>query len=135
LRRVEVPGNTGAGYYTADTAGENGAVDARALLCAHGFARFDFLKVDIEGMEWFVLQALAPAITRHRPKLYIEVVAEQIARFGISVSDLDGFLRAFGYRFYRNTGERNSANDRYIKTELSSLAEGGAFFDLLALPD
>ncbi len=58
----------------------------------------------------------------------------QLARFGVTVAELDAFLRSFGYRFYRNTGERNSGHDRFEQTELATLAEGGNFFDLLALP-
>jgi FkbM family methyltransferase len=135
LRRVEVSGNTGAGFYTPDPASEYEAIDARSLICVHGFARPNFIKIDVEGMELLVLRSIAPIIGPHRPKLYIEVVAYQLARFGASVSDLDAFLRSFGYRFYRNTGERNSANDQYVKTELISLGSGGHFFDVLALPE
>jgi len=135
LRRIEVGGNSGAGYYLPDPAGAVAAISARALLCTQGFARFDFLKIDVEGMEWAVLQDLAPLIQTRRPKLYIEVVASQIARFGATVGAIDAFLRAFGYRFYRNVGERNSSNDHYIKAELSGLEDGGEFFDLLALPE
>jgi hypothetical protein len=40
-----------------------------------------------------------------------------------------------GYRFFRNAGERNAPHDRYVKTELTTLADGGSFFDLLALPE
>jgi FkbM family methyltransferase len=135
LRRVDVDGNTGAGYYAPHPAAELEAADAWAIIRAHGFARPNFIKIDVEGMEPFVLRSLAPVLAARRPKLYVEVVADQLARFGESVTDLDTFLRSFGYRFFRNVGERNSANDHYIKAELSSLNEGGQFFDLLALPE
>jgi FkbM family methyltransferase len=134
LRRVDVEGNTGAGYYVGDEQADLAALDAYALLCAKGFARPDFIKVDIEGMELVALRSLAPLVSRHRPKLYIEVVAEQLARFGASLADLQAYLSEFDYRFYRNTGERNSSNDRFEKTELRNLEDGGGFFDLLALP-
>jgi FkbM family methyltransferase len=136
LQRVEVGHNTGAGFYISDgtSASAYRSIDTRWLICAHGFARLDFLKIDIEGMESLVLQSVAPLLEAQRPKLYIEVVAEQLARFGATVAELDRFLRGFGYRFLRNTGDRNSVNDAYVKTELTSLERGGAFFDLLALP-
>lgn len=136
LQRVEVEHNTGAGFYISDGASDSAysSIDTRLLICAHGFARLNFLKIDIEGMEYFALQSIAPLLEAQRPKLYIEVVAKQLARFGATVAELDGFLRGFGYRFYRNTGDRNSLNDAYVKTELTSLEEGGGFFDLLALP-
>jgi FkbM family methyltransferase len=135
LQRVDVDGNTGAGFYAPDEKSGHEAVDARALISAYGFARPDFLKIDIEGMELSVLESITSIIAAHRPKLYVEVVADQLARFDASISDLDAFLRSFDYRFYRNIGERNSPNDHYIKTELLSLDEGGGFFDLLALPE
>jgi FkbM family methyltransferase len=135
LQRVEVGGNTGAGFFIPDAASACHAVDARWMICAHGFARLDFLKIDVEGMESLVLRSVAPLLEARRPKLYIEIAAEQLARFGATVAELDRFLRGFGYRFFRNTGERNSANDLYVKTELASLDKGGGFFDLLALPE
>jgi FkbM family methyltransferase len=135
MRRVDVDSNTGAGFYTPDETSAHEAVDARTLISAYGFARPDFVKIDIEGMELSVLRSIAPVIAAHRPKLYVEVVADQLARFGASIGDLDAFLRSFDYRFYRNVGERNSPNDQYLKTELLSLEDGGRFFDLLALPD
>jgi FkbM family methyltransferase len=135
LRRVDVDGNTGASFYAPDETSAQEAVDAKSLISAYGFARPDFVKIDIEGMELSVLRSIAPIIATHRPKLYVEVVADQLARFGASIFDLDAFLRSFDYRFYRNIGERNSPNDHYLRTELLSLEDGGRFFDLLALPD
>jgi FkbM family methyltransferase len=135
LRRVDVEGNTGAGFYRPDVLSDWCATDARTLVCAYGFARLDFLKLDVEGMEALVIRSMAPLFAARRPKLYIEMVASQLARFGGTLSEIDLFLRSFGYRFFCNTGERNSTDDQYIKTELSSLEEGGGFFDLLALSD
>lgn len=135
LRRVEVDGNSGAGFYVSDAAAAFHSRDARWIVCTHGFARLDFLKIDIEGMEALVLRSLAPLLEARRPKLYIEIAVNQLARFGATVAELDSFLRGFGYRFFRNAGERNSANDVYVKVELASIAQGGAFFDLLALPE
>jgi FkbM family methyltransferase len=135
LRRVDVDGNTGAGFYAPDETSVHEAADARTLISTYGFARPDFVKIDIEGMELSVLRSIAPIIAANRPKLYVEVVADQLERFGASIFDLDAFLRSFDYRFYRNIGERNSPNDQYLKTELLSLEDGGRFFDLLALPE
>ena len=137
LQRVEVGHNTGAGYYVSADASTAAcrSHDTRWLICAHGFARLDFLKIDIEGMESLVLRSVAPLLAARRPKLYIEMVASQLSRFGASLDELDSFLRGLGYRFFRNSGDRNSDNDFYAKTELESLQEGGDFFDLLALPE
>ena len=50
-----------------------------------------------------------------------------------SVDDIDRFLQAFGYHYFRNVGERNSDNDSFRIARIRSLAEGGDFFDLLAV--
>jgi FkbM family methyltransferase len=135
LRRVDVEGNTGAGFYAPDPASEHGDVDAGSLICAYGFEQLDFLKIDIEGMEPFVLRSVATIIAARRPKLYVEVSARHLARYGATAPELGTLLRSFGYRMFRNTGERNSVHDRFVKTELSSLEDGGGFFDVLALPE
>jgi len=65
----------------------------------------------------------------------MEVMADQSTQFGACVSDLDTFSRSFGYRFYRDMGERSLPNDCHLKTELLSLDLGGRFMDILALPE
>jgi FkbM family methyltransferase len=135
LRRVEVKDNSGGGHYLPDPTSEIGAVDALSLIISEGFADPDFIKIDVEGMEARILRTIAPIFDRCRPGLYVEIAPDLLARHGDSVAGLDAFLRSFGYRFYRNTGQRNSSNNRFVKTELATLEEGGNFFDLLALPD
>lgn len=135
LRRVEVMSNSGAGHFAAARNGEGmRAVDALQAVEAFGYSAPNFIKIDIEGMELFVLRSLAPLLRRCRPRLYLEMVADQLARHGAGVDDVEALLRPLDYRFYRNVGERNSGHDRYEMKELSRLTEGGAFFDLLALP-
>jgi hypothetical protein len=51
-----------------------------------------------------------------------------------SIGSLDSTLRNLRYRLFRNVAPLNAANDHFEARELSSLAEGGAFFDVLALP-
>jgi hypothetical protein len=85
-------------------------------------------------MELSVLRSAQRVIERDRPILYFEVVVEQMARFGINKDDIEAFLRPHDYRFFRNVGERNSTNDAFTLAELRSLSEGGAFFDVLAVP-
>lgn len=135
VKRLEVEGNSGAGFYLPDIAGDHLTCDAYAVLCAHGFARADFIKIDVEGMEPLVLRSLRQLISARRPKLYVEVSIEQLARLGFAPSDVERCLRPYRYRFFRNIGHRNSNHDAYIKTELTSVSDGGAFFDLLALPE
>jgi hypothetical protein len=70
-----------------------------------------------------------------RPLLYVEISSEHLARHGAKPADVEALLRGHGYHFFRNVGERNSSHDDFILHALDSLAEGGPFFDLLAIPD
>ncbi len=134
MRRVEVEGNTGAAYYLFDEGAEVTAEGAYALLCERGFGRPNFVKLDIEGMELVVLRALESLIMESRPKLYIEVASELLARCFAMTLDIHNYPSRFDYRFYRNNGEGNYSNDVFVNRELRNIEDGAAFFDLLALP-
>ncbi|MDE4146507.1 FkbM family methyltransferase [Phaeobacter gallaeciensis] len=134
LRRAASPGNSGAGHYLPDMNGVE-AEDPLSCLALNGFAQPDVIKIDVEGMECAVLTSLQPLLNRQRPILYIEVVAQQLARLGTTVSNLEALLAPYGYSYFRNVGARNSESDSFIPERLNRLEEGGEFFDLLALPD
>jgi hypothetical protein len=92
------------------------------------------IKIDVEGMELSVLRSGEQLIVAHRPLLYLEVVEAQLARHGVTVADVEQWLSERGYRFFRNVGPRNSTNDDFVIAPLATLAEGGGFFDCLAIP-
>ena len=92
------------------------------------------MKIDIEGMELVALRS-APGLLAQRPLLYLEISSEHLARHGARPAELEALLRGHGYRFFRNVGERNSGHDGFTLHALDSLAEGGPFFDLLAIPE
>ena len=116
LQRVEVGGNTGAGFFIPDAASACHAVDARWMICSYGFARLDFLKIDVEGMESPRAAIGCPPPRSAAPQALRRDRSRATGAVGATVAELDRFLRGFGYRFFRNTGERNSANDLYVKT-------------------
>jgi hypothetical protein len=72
-------------------------------------------------------------IAAHRPILYCEISTEQLGRQGTTVADIDRF---FGRRYalFRNAGPRLAASDDFTIVPMTTLAEGGAFFDVLAVP-
>ena len=128
-------GNTGALHFVPDAHGDRSTHTVDALVARHlPGARPRLLKVDVEGMELSVLESARATIDRARPLVYCEIVASQLARHGTTIDDLDRFFRGERYALYRNTGERNSTHDRFDITGLSTLADGGAFFDCLAVP-
>ncbi len=126
--------NSGANYYIRsevkqDTIGLNLATWIADLDLDH----IDFIKMDIEGMEYQVLSSVLHILERDRPKLYLEIVEDQLKRQGDSPQDIQDLLDSIGYRYYVNTYKRNSAEDKYVKMEIESFTYSG-FFDVLALP-
>jgi hypothetical protein len=68
-----------------------------------------------------------------RPILYLEAAVEHLKRYGTSLEELNELLQEYGYRLFRNVGARNGSHDEFFVQELSSLSQGGGFFDVLAL--
>ena len=132
-----VAGNSGATYFmpAQDTAGTPPMRGLDDLHAAFGAGRpVAILKIDVEGMELAVLRTAQTLLSRDRPILYIEISVDQLARHGTTVTDIERLLRLHDYRFFRNTGDRNSLHDGFALRPLATLADGGAFFDLLAIP-
>ena len=129
------PENTGASYLVRVSAGSSIPTETFGALHARTNAgrRTALIKVVVQGMEETVLRAAAPIIERDRPILYIQVVPEQLRRHDGSAAGIDSLLREHDYRFFRNVGARNSSNDTFEIAELENVADGGTFFDLLAL--
>ena len=90
------------------------------------------VKIDIEGWEACALSQ-APLLLASRPIIYAEVSDKQLQRNGSSAEVLDRLLRENGYRLFKNVGSRNARHDRFVVTELTTLAAGGDFFDVLAV--
>jgi hypothetical protein len=131
-----VAGNTGATWFQSDPATTEAPprLSLDGLHAAEGGGRVDVIKIDIEGMELAALRT-AQKLLAQRPLLYLEISTEHLARHDAAPAELEALLRGCGYRFFRNVGERNSDHDRFILRAVDSLAEGGSFFDVLAIPE
>lgn len=92
----------------------------------------DVIKIDIEGMECLALGD-SSLLEERKPMLYVEVSESHLARYGGSSGSLESLLRKLDYRLFRNVAPRNAANDHFEARELSTLAEGGGLFDVLAV--
>jgi FkbM family methyltransferase len=126
-------GNTGATYFlpaTSDDPRQAPVMSLDALCRVHFFPRV--LKIDLEGFEEIALRG-APELLSRKPIIYCEVAEQLMRRNGSTVEQLDRLLRACGYRFFRNIGDRNAAHDNFTVEELSELGAGGDFFDALAV--
>lgn len=60
---------------------------------------FDFIKIDVEGMECDVIEGLSQTITRCKPTLFVEVWNDNLDRFRAMLADL-GYEVEAEYRRY-----------------------------------
>lgn len=72
-------------------------VDQRTL-DSYGFNEVDFVKIDVEGYELFVLQGALQTITHNRPTLQLEIVDDQCRKFNYSRSDIADVFDGLNYR-------------------------------------
>lgn len=62
--------------------------------------RLDFIKIDVEGAELFVLQGGAITLERYKPALLIEFSESTFREAGYKASELKKFLDGYGYDYY-----------------------------------
>lgn len=70
-----------------------------------------FIKVDVEGSDFFVLQGADGVLTRSQPSLLIEISPPLLARHGLSGREIGAFLSERGYATYRYDAGRLAAAD------------------------
>jgi FkbM family methyltransferase len=135
-RAVELPEHTSATHYVlAESAAAPACCRLDSLASELDPSRpLRLIKIDVEGMELSVLRSGAALFAAHRPLIYVEVVQAQLQRYGTTIGDVEAFLTERRYALFRNSGPRNSTSDRFQVTRLWRLADGGIFFDCLAVP-
>lgn len=60
----------------------------------------NFIKIDVEGYEYFVLNGLQKTIDRHRPKIVFEHDVNYQLKTGLPANELFNLLKTFDYQFY-----------------------------------
>ena len=71
-------------------------VEVRTL-DSYNFADVDFIKIDVEGYEWFVLQGAETTLLQNRPVLQLEIVANQCRKFNYEAEQMIEWLRERDY--------------------------------------
>jgi FkbM family methyltransferase len=115
------PTNCGASHVDPATAG--GGIACDTLDHYFGNEWVDFIKIDVEGYESFVLAGAERLLRMWRPVLCIEIGVGQQQRFGKTVEGLLEQVRGYGYRLLDSDS-----------TELTPAKIARAQWDLLAVP-
>ena len=72
----------------------------------------DFMKIDVEGAELFVLKGGKETIRKYHPKILLEFNADTFQAAGYTQTDVLDFLRQFDYKFFaiENRGRLTELN-------------------------
>lgn len=71
-------------------------VEVRTL-DSYGFEQVDFVKIDVEGYEWFVLQGADGTLEQNRPLFQLEIVENQCRKFNYTPDDIFDWFRSRNY--------------------------------------
>jgi len=63
----------------------------------YNFTDIDFIKIDVEGYEKFVLEGAQATIQRERPMLQLEIVGNQCFKFNYFAEDMINWIRSWDY--------------------------------------
>lgn len=88
--------------------------------------KVDFIKIDVEGYEAFVIEGLIDTIKKYQPKIVFEFDRNYHIKTGLPDTFIFDLLNGVGYRFYSIT------RSGLILIEHNNLAESG---NILALAD
>ncbi len=69
-----------------------------AYVAEQGLARLDFVKMDVEGAEFQILQGAEKTLKELRPHVYCELISTSTARMGYKPETVFDFLTNLGYR-------------------------------------
>jgi len=91
--------NTGCIFFKEDTTG----TITTKILDEEGLSEVDFIKIDTEGAEVFVLRSALQLITTWKPLIQVEQCGLSEKNFGVSASSLLELLGSLGYRNLEGT--------------------------------
>ena len=75
-----------------------------------GLNRLDFIKIDVEGSELFVLRGAARTIAKFRPLVLVEISEENFKAAGYRTADVETFFKEINYQAKRVNKEGQLIN-------------------------
>jgi FkbM family methyltransferase len=85
---------------------------------ASAFEQISFVKMDIEGAEYFALKGMVRTLEKFKPAILIEINPQFLMGFGIAESDLNELIHKLGYEVFmyrKDTGKLVTWNKEYIE--------------------
>lgn len=67
--------------------------------------KINFIKIDVQGYELFLLKGAKNIISRDKPDLFIEIEDHQLIRFGIHKKQIIDLLKDHGYKIFNICNE------------------------------
>jgi len=123
--RIRVGSNSGSARL--DTAGERIPTTTLDIFCSrHRIERLDFVKIDAEGHEEFVLAGGAQTIRQYRPLILLELDPPLLSDAGSSVERVVSLLRSHGYSLH--------AARRDVLVPMETLPAGRVVVNAFAFP-
>ena len=68
------------------------------FFAANKIETVDFMKIDVEGNEKFVLEGSKEVLKQFHPLIYCELLRKHAKRFGYHPNDVIDYMREFGYK-------------------------------------
>lgn len=65
-----------------------------------GIGKIDYIKLDVQGYEKFVLDGATNTIKKYKPTLIVEVENHQLGKFNISTEQFYNYIRSLGYSIF-----------------------------------
>lgn len=89
--------------------------------------KLDFIKIDVDGFDFKVLQGSKNIIIKHKPVIFIELGERDLNKNGDSVMDIINFFNDIGYSGVLESGEAISTGEALMKILESSSHTNGIF--------
>jgi hypothetical protein len=64
-----------------------------------------FMKIDIQGYEYFMLKGASEIIKRYKPDIFIEIEDHQLSQFGLKKQEIIDLLKSYGYCIFNIKNE------------------------------
>ena len=88
-----------------------------------GIENVDFIKIDVEGMEYEVLKGAKNILEKYQPIIYFETLPNMEESLGFPVfTEIQNMLKCFNYKFYSVNSNGDIKNVDKVGVSLNSLA-------------